>query len=77
MRLALKGLALRPEFVLVDGRGIPELELPQEPWIKGDANCHAIAAASILPRWVRSRYGGAVEELAERDPSRAAPAEGK
>jgi ribonuclease HII len=53
MRRALQGLALQPELVLVDGRRIPQLELRQEPWIKGDANCHAIAAASILAKTAR------------------------
>lgn len=53
MRRALQGLALRPQLVLVDGRGIPQLDLPQEAWIKGDAKCHAIAAASILAKTAR------------------------
>jgi ribonuclease HII len=53
MRRALEGLAAVPELVLVDGRGIRGLELPQEPWIKGDGRCHVIAAASILAKTAR------------------------
>ena len=50
MRRAVLQLDPLPERVLVDGRAIPELSIPQETWIKGDARCFAIAAASILAK---------------------------
>jgi ribonuclease HII len=50
MRRALDGLAETPEHVLVDGRSLPGLGLPQERVVRGDAKCHAIAAASILAK---------------------------
>jgi ribonuclease HII len=53
MRLAVERLSVQPQFVLVDGREIPDLKQPQEKMIKGDANCHAIAAASILAKTAR------------------------
>ncbi len=53
MRRALLGLAAEPEHVLVDGRNIVRLDLPQEVVIGGDAKCHAIAAASILAKTAR------------------------
>ena len=53
MALALDGLAVKPQHVLVDARRIPECDLPQEAIIKGDAHCHAIAAASILAKTAR------------------------
>jgi ribonuclease HII len=53
MRRALSGLAVRPEFVLVDGRAVPGIETPHEVIIGGDAACHAIAAASILAKTAR------------------------
>lgn len=53
MRRAVQGLALPPEFVLVDARTIPGLSMPQEVVIRGDAKCHAIAAASILAKTCR------------------------
>jgi len=53
MRRAIDGLAERPDYVLVDGRRLPDLGLPQERQVRGDANCHAIAAASILAKTVR------------------------
>lgn len=53
MRRAVEGLHPAPQHLLVDGRRIPGLELPQERWIKGDARCHAIAAASILAKTER------------------------
>jgi len=53
MRRAVLQLDPLPERVLVDGRAIPELPIPQETWIKGDARCFAIAAASILAKTSR------------------------
>lgn len=59
MRRAVEGLGPAPEFVLVDARRIPGLEIDQEAVIGGDAKCHAIAAASILAKTSR-------DELMER-----------
>ncbi len=53
MRLAVQGLGVKPDYLLVDGREIPGLEIPQEKLIKGDARCHAVAAASILAKTAR------------------------
>jgi len=53
MRRAVDGLSVRPQHVLVDARRIPGCDLPQEAIIKGDAHCHAIAAASILAKTTR------------------------
>lgn len=53
MARALDALALKPDHVLVDARRIPGCDLPQEPIVKGDATCHAIAAASIVAKTTR------------------------
>lgn len=45
-----------PEFVLVDGDAIKNLETPHECVIKGDATSLSIAAASILAKVSRDRY---------------------
>ena len=50
MRRALQGLCLTPEHVLIDGRRLRELSIPQQPIIKGDARSMSIAAASILAK---------------------------
>src|SRR5271157_485780 len=52
MRLAVSRLSPAPDFLLTDAMPI-ELPLPQQPLIKGDARCHAIAAASILAKVYR------------------------
>jgi ribonuclease HII len=49
MRLAVSRLNPAPDFLLVDAVPL-ELPLPQCALIKGDARCHAIAAASILAK---------------------------
>jgi ribonuclease HII len=49
MRLAVERLNPTPDFLLVDAVPL-ELPLPQRALIKGDARCHAIAAASILAK---------------------------
>ena len=53
MRRAVAGLSIEPEHVLVDARQIPGVDVPQEVIVKGDAKCHAIAAASILAKTER------------------------
>lgn len=50
MRRALLALPEPPDYVLVDGRRIPSIEIPQDAIVQGDARCHAIAAASILAK---------------------------
>ncbi|HTS64314.1 MAG TPA: ribonuclease HII [Candidatus Acidoferrales bacterium] len=52
MRLAVGQLSPAPDFLLVDAVPL-ELDVPQRPLIKGDARCHAIAAASILAKTAR------------------------
>jgi ribonuclease HII len=49
MRLAVARLHPAPDFLLIDAVPI-DLSLPQRPLIKGDARCHAIAAASIVAK---------------------------
>jgi ribonuclease HII len=49
MRLAVARLDPPPDFVLIDAVPL-EMSLPQRPLIKGDARCHAIAAASIVAK---------------------------
>ncbi len=53
MTLALGHLPVTPDHVLVDGRAIPGLELPQTPLVRGDSRSAAIAAASILAKTER------------------------
>lgn len=52
MRLAVSRLNPAPDFLLVDAVSI-DLPLPQRSLIKGDARCHAIAAASIVAKVYR------------------------
>jgi ribonuclease HII len=49
MRMAVAGLQPAPDFLLIDAMPL-DLPIPQRPLIKGDARCHAIAAASILAK---------------------------
>lgn len=52
MRMAVSRLNPGPDFLLVDAVSI-EIPLPQRALIKGDARCHAIAAASIVAKVYR------------------------
>lgn len=52
MRMAVGRLNPAPDFLLVDAVSI-DLPLPQRALIKGDARCHAIAAASIVAKVYR------------------------
>ncbi|HWV36988.1 MAG TPA: ribonuclease HII [Vulgatibacter sp.] len=53
MLRALRALHTAPEAVLVDARRIPEVEVPQQSIVKGDAKSLSIAAASIVAKTTR------------------------
>jgi ribonuclease HII len=53
MRRAVAGLHRTPDHVLVDGRRLRGLTIPQQPIVKGDAKSLSIAAASILAKTAR------------------------
>ncbi len=55
MRRAVEALDPSPGHVLVDGRTIPDLAVPQTRIVGGDAQEPAIAAASILAKVHRDR----------------------
>jgi ribonuclease HII len=52
---ALAALCRAPDHVLVDGRRIPELKLPQTRIVGGDRKSFCIAAASIIAKVTRDR----------------------
>jgi len=50
-RRAISGLAIDPDYVLMDGnKEIPEIDVDQSAIVKGDAKSISIAAASILAK---------------------------
>jgi ribonuclease HII len=53
MRRAVEALPLRPDHLLIDARRIPELHLPQQGIVKGDARSLSIAAASVVAKVTR------------------------
>ncbi|MBB6578050.1 ribonuclease HII [Comamonas odontotermitis] len=56
MQRAVLGLRLKPVCVLVDGNRLPQLDVPAEAIVKGDALVPAISAASILAKVHRDRW---------------------
>ena len=52
---AVQGLAVPPEYLLIDAFDLPEVPLPQMAVIKGDATCVSIMAASIVAKVHRDR----------------------
>lgn len=55
MKEALDNLAVSPQIILVDAVRIPDVSVPQESIIKGDAKSVSIAAASIIAKVTRDR----------------------
>jgi ribonuclease HII len=55
MRLAVEKLMPQPDYVLFDGFNVPEVYIPQEAVIGGDARCLSIAAASIVAKVTRDK----------------------
>ena len=56
MKRAVESLEIKPDIVYVDGNRLPDLEVPAEYIIKGDATSASIAAASILAKVSRDRF---------------------
>lgn len=64
MRSSIIGLGVRPDYVIVDGLyKVPNIDIPQASYIKGDQKSASIAGASILARIYRERV---MEELSTK-----------
>ncbi|CDG18982.1 MULTISPECIES: ribonuclease HII [Xenorhabdus] len=61
MQRAVEGLAVTPDYVLIDGNRCPALTMPAQAVVKGDSLVAEISAASILAKVTRDR------EMAELD----------
>jgi ribonuclease HII len=55
MQLALDGLPVHPDHVLVDGLRVPLMGVSQTAIVKGDAKSFSIAAASVIAKVTRDR----------------------
>jgi len=55
MNAALADLVPQPQHVLVDGRPVKTMSVPQTAIIQGDARSYSIAAASVLAKVTRDR----------------------
>jgi ribonuclease HII len=55
MRLAVAGLRISPEHVLIDGLAVKPFPIPQTPIVGGDAISLSIAAASVIAKVTRDR----------------------
>ena len=56
MKNAVDSLTIKPDIVFVDGNRLPELDIPAEYVIHGDAASASIAAAYILAKVSRDRF---------------------
>ena len=65
MKNAIESLAVKPDFVLVDGNMTLDTDIPQRYIIKGDAFSYSIGAASIIAKVYRD---GLMDEYAEQYP---------
>lgn len=61
MQRAVAGLAIAPEFVLIDGNRCPALPVPALAVVKGDSRVAEISAASILAKVTRDREMAALD----------------
>lgn len=65
MRRALLRLGVTPTHILVDGLPVPELGMPHDAIVDGDAHCQSIAAASVVAKTLRDFL---MERLGRRHP---------
>ncbi len=66
MQRAVAGLAIVPDFVLIDGNRCPGLPMPAQAVVKGDSRVAEISAASIMAKVTRDRE---MVELDQRFPA--------
>ena len=52
---AIKGLDIKPEYVLIDAMELEDLDIPNKAIIKGDYKSKSISAASIIAKVTRDR----------------------
>jgi ribonuclease HII len=55
MRAAVSRLSMKPDHLLVDGRALPAVAIPQTAIVRGDGKSFSIAAASIVAKVTRDR----------------------
>lgn len=55
MKRAVENLSVKADYAMIDGNRLPELDIPSEYIIKGDAKSMSIACASILAKVSRDR----------------------
>lgn len=55
IKKAVSEMPIQPDFLLVDGNNLPDLNLPMKPIISGDSLSLSIASASILAKVTRDR----------------------
>lgn len=53
MKKAIEALITIPDFVLIDGNQIPDVNIPCEAVVKGDELSISIAAASVIAKFTR------------------------
>jgi len=56
MHRALVALPFPPDYLLIDYVALPDVDLPQQALVKGDARVLSIAAASIIAKVTRDRW---------------------
>ena len=55
MKKAVEGLSVPADYAMIDGNRLPDLSIPCECIVKGDARSMSVAAASILAKVTRDR----------------------
>ncbi len=63
MQRAVAGLAITPEYVLIDGNRCPALAMPSMAVVKGDSRVAEISAASIIAKVTRDAEMAALDAI--------------
>lgn len=66
MERAVRQLAVKPDFLLIDGNREKDFGIPAETIVKGDSRSASIAAASVLAKVTRDDF---MLEMADKYPS--------
>jgi ribonuclease HII len=61
MKQAIDSLEVEPDCIIVDGRQVPDVNIPALAIVQGDARCVSVAAASIVAKVVRDGIMGELD----------------
>lgn len=63
MKKAVQSMNIKPDYLLIDGNQVVNIDIAQKAIVKGDCKCLSISCASILAKVTRDRIMNWIHEM--------------